>query len=83
MAGVSLIKAIIGTSLPAKPTNHLLPAARPSPWERYSRGTQPRGKPACAEMPGWELVTEVHVSQTECGRNVGAAGEGSSSWETS
>lgn len=34
MAGVSLIKAIIGTSLPAKPTNHLLLSARPSPWER-------------------------------------------------
>lgn len=37
MEGVSLIKAIIGTSLPAKPTNHL-PAARPSPWERVLRG---------------------------------------------
>lgn len=37
MAGVSLIKAIIGTSLSAKPTNHL-PAARPSPCERVLRG---------------------------------------------
>lgn len=60
MAGVSLIKAIIGTSLPAKPTNHLLPAPGPLLGRACYKGkAHPRGMPAHAEMPGWQLFLEA------------------------
>ena len=64
MAGVSLIKAIIGTSLPAKPTT-ISPLPGPLLGRRYSGETQPQGMPACAEMPGREPFTEAHASQSE------------------
>lgn len=80
MAGASLIKAIIGTSLPAKPTSHL-PAARPSPRERVLRRKLTLGDASSCRNARVGAILGGSVSPKL--RPVGEAREGSSSWETS